>query len=379
MAKSYLSDIANNIETLRKHWEHNGTRGNSHSIILSFGKSLDITNPEFTATEKNNSALVLEIYKYTERHTQLSDDEILKLARAVSYFIMLKCSVSGQIQVSPNNEHVFFSFYSGTLEQNHSFQEAIDFTRDFTYQRYGLEIEKLKELSAVFSKNRSQLETSLSEYNQTAQKDFQDALSNMEITSKAQYELLLKKIDKEKNSLNKLILKYQQVSSGALTSLSRAFRTAKKIKRTEMDGWKKTSRNLGIAALGFALICILIHPAGDFLTTFKESETIGAFITNYFSGSLVYLLIFEGLLIYFFRIALNNFHASRDELMQLEIREALCKFAPTYTAFADPNDNRLENFSKHIFSPIISKLNPAPHPFDFLGQVGQAVNNIKKK
>lgn len=85
------------------------------------------------------------------------------------------------------------------------------------------------------------------------------------------------------------------------------------------------------------------------------------------------LILLEGFLIYLFRIVLNNYYAARDEILQLRIRESLCKFIPAYREFCKDNNCQLEDFARHIFSPLNSRINPAPHPMDFLGQITQAV------
>ncbi|MFW5487358.1 MAG: hypothetical protein ACNI3A_02880 [Desulfovibrio sp.] len=101
-----------------------------------------------------------------------------------------------------------------------------------------------------------------------------------------------------------------------------------------------------------------------------------SFLGNLFEQGFFFYLFGEAMLIYLFRILLTNYYTARDEYIQLQIREALCKFIPTYKVFAEDKNDNLHEFATHIFSPINSRLNPTPHPMDFLGQITDA---IKKK
>lgn len=105
-------------------------------------------------------------------------------------------------------------------------------------------------------------------------------------------------------------------------------------------------------------------------------------------------IFLDVILIYFFRIALNNYYAARDELLQIQMRKALCQFAPQFKAFARTttnssknsdecpatvSDGSLDEFARHIFSPLNSRMTPTPHPLDFINQLTSTTKKIAAK
>lgn len=76
----------------------------------------------------------------------------------------------------------------------------------------------------------------------------------------------------------------------------------------------------------------------------------------------------EGLLIYFFRIILLNYYKLKTEIIQLEIREALAKFLPSYVAFSRDKEHNpvIEHFSNFIFKPLVSNAEDIPKITDGL-------------
>jgi hypothetical protein len=80
-------------------------------------------------------------------------------------------------------------------------------------------------------------------------------------------------------------------------------------------------------------------------------------------------LVLELLLLYFFRIFVNNFYSVKGQLLQLQLRYHLCAFIQGYADFAEKsrngNDDKLfEKFESLIFSAISADPSHVPSQFD---------------
>jgi hypothetical protein len=87
----------------------------------------------------------------------------------------------------------------------------------------------------------------------------------------------------------------------------------------------------------------------------------------------------EGLLIYFYRIVLHDYNKIKTEIIQLEIREALSNFLPSYVAYVSSNDKNpvLEHFSNFIFKPLVSNAADIPKITDGFDAIVNLVNKLK--
>ncbi len=96
---------------------------------------------------------------------------------------------------------------------------------------------------------------------------------------------------------------------------------------------------------------------------------------------LVPLISIEIILIYFFRVVLLNHRATKAQIMQIELRKALCQFIQHYADYSstikEKDPNALEKFESLIFSGIISDPGKLPSTFDGMDQIGSFIKNIK--
>lgn len=192
--------------------------------------------------------------------------------------------------------------------------------------------------------------------------------------------------------------KYEDIVTASFDKLEKAFgdfETKKEQERDKLLSICRWTGGLAVAVLVFGILSGNIFDTISWLASKASSKV--TFTTSTHIHTIWATVFLDILLIYFFRIALNNYYTARDELLQLQMRKALCKFAPQFKAFAgDPTStsqqtppqaskennstttsNNLDEFAKHIFSPLNSRMNPAPHPLDFLGQVTEAVKKAK--
>lgn len=94
------------------------------------------------------------------------------------------------------------------------------------------------------------------------------------------------------------------------------------------------------------------------------------------------LIATELLLVYFFRVVLVHFRSIKAQLLQLELRTALCQFIQSYSTYAsqikEKNPSGLEKFENLIFSGIISSEDNLPSTFDGTEQLAKLIAGIRK-
>lgn len=88
------------------------------------------------------------------------------------------------------------------------------------------------------------------------------------------------------------------------------------------------------------------------------------------------------LFIYFFRIVLRSFDATKSQLLQLELRKTLCRFIQNYAEYAKTlkasNVDSLAKFENIIFSGLVSSDEKLPATFDGLEQLTNMVKAFQK-
>jgi hypothetical protein len=92
----------------------------------------------------------------------------------------------------------------------------------------------------------------------------------------------------------------------------------------------------------------------------------------------------ELVLLYFFRVALHNFHSLKAQLLQLDLRMALCAFIEEYLKFAKGKSqsegeiNRLVKFENLIFSGLTPDPDKIPSTFDGLEHIANLAKEFRK-
>lgn len=99
--------------------------------------------------------------------------------------------------------------------------------------------------------------------------------------------------------------------------------------------------------------------------------------------SIVPLLSFEILMLYFFRIVLHNYNAVKTQIVQIELRKTLCRFIQKYAEYSatikKDDSAALEKFENLIFSGILSNSDKLPTTFDGMEQIGALLKSIRAK
>ncbi|TQF70469.1 hypothetical protein [Pseudoalteromonas luteoviolacea] len=168
------------------------------------------------------------------------------------------------------------------------------------------------------------------------------------------------------------------------------------------DIWKqKEKERLLTACLVFTLGIFILLPALNLIFDWydisppeqqlknlqgSELDTTGYFNTQTISEKVILLLpiaSLEIILIYFFRIALQNHRSIKSQLLQIQLRKTLCKFIQNYSIYANEmksNDSSsLEKFEQLIFSSIVDEPQAIPATFDGMDSISKILSSINKK
>lgn len=89
------------------------------------------------------------------------------------------------------------------------------------------------------------------------------------------------------------------------------------------------------------------------------------------------------LLLYYFRVSLNNYSSVRAQIMQIELRKSLCRFIQRYSEYSaginTKNPQLLAKFEEVIFSNIMTSEDKIPSTFDGIEQVAALISSLKSK
>lgn len=137
---------------------------------------------------------------------------------------------------------------------------------------------------------------------------------------------------------------------------------------------------VGLIVMGLVMIAPLICTIFSLLpeTILQEKNALNHML------KLVPFISLEVILIYFFRVILQNYKSVKAQILQIELRRTLCQFIESYTDYSkdvkgDKESNPLEKFENLIFSGIISDAENLPSTFDGMDQIGKLLSSLKSK
>jgi hypothetical protein len=106
-----------------------------------------------------------------------------------------------------------------------------------------------------------------------------------------------------------------------------------------------------------------------------------------YKQSLIFILppviALEVLFIYFFRVVLVHFRSIKAQLLQLELRTALCQFIESYSTYSEKikakNPTALEKFESLVFSGLLASEEQLPSTFDGTEQLAKLFKSMKSQ
>lgn len=222
-------------------------------------------------------------------------------------------------------------------------------------------------------------------------------LGGKEFQAMANFDENIKQAEKQGNELEKLVqISRQELEYLIQETNDKADTKIKEVQRLETS-LKTYKEGFNFVGLSNGFSKLLEKKENSKNCMFWLLILIGAFIigtpfikmvseTKWADITWQQLLIGIGLefvLIYFFRVILNQYRAVETQIMQLELRLSLCQFIQAYAEYAKgikANDkDALEKFENLIFSSILSNDNNIPSTFDGMEQVTQLIKELKSK
>lgn len=92
------------------------------------------------------------------------------------------------------------------------------------------------------------------------------------------------------------------------------------------------------------------------------------------------IIAIEIILLYYFRILLQNYNSTKSQIMQLQMRNAICQFIEPYVQFKEEHKefkDSFEKFESQIFSGLAPNDESIPSTFDGIEQLGKLVKTIR--
>lgn len=159
--------------------------------------------------------------------------------------------------------------------------------------------------------------------------------------------------------------------------LSKAFGKLLKDKQEKIKGTEKQLYGMG------TLIVIILA-----LEIYNVNEFAGNWLTT------LPILGLEFILLYFFRIILNEYKSIQAQILQLELRQSLCAFIQDYITQKQNKDATHKNgngenvtvqddawkkFEDLIFSNILADTKQMPSTFDGIDSIAKLIQSVKNK
>ncbi|HEY1845527.1 MAG TPA: hypothetical protein VGH05_11805 [Buttiauxella sp.] len=179
------------------------------------------------------------------------------------------------------------------------------------------------------------------------------------------------KLDEKQNKIDEMNAELKRQEYGFnFVGLYAGFAKLGKIKSGELNWAKKAVFILG-ALLPMPLIIEMIY----LLRTKNAVYNIEHLIKT------IPILSITFILIYYFRVALNNYSSVRAQVMQIELRKSLCRFIQSYAEYAKDiktkDNDILSKFEDVIFSNIMASEEKTPSTFDGIEQIAGLLSALK--
>lgn len=159
--------------------------------------------------------------------------------------------------------------------------------------------------------------------------------------------------------------------------LNKGFKNLYDQKKIQLSRLEKNKNQFFWVILGIPIFEIISF---GILISNNITALVGSIAAWYLIVPSISLLIF---LFYFYRINLQDIRSTQSQMMQLELRMALCQFIHNYAEDSETlhkkNKDGFEKFENIIFSPIVSSDDKIPTTFDGVDQLAQLISAIRGK
>lgn len=286
--------------------------------------------------------------------------DIVSKAAALIYIYLREFEFRvGEFDISRSFEVGDFKVIVGSyLKENPTYSRYIDFgDRD-------LEYEILKEF--FFSKDIKNLDILINKQNEVEER--LQKIDDLVLS----YDKLLESKKSEVLGLEKRLEKSKQTYDFVL--LNKGFKELYDQKKLELKERRNGYSSFGATLAITPLLLIVFSIVGFCL---KGEEILKYLLYVMFPVSTFMLII-----LYFVRVSLQHVRSVQSQMMQLELRMALCQFIHNYADDSEKlhakNKAGFEKFENIIFSPLVSSDDKIPTTFDGMEQLAKLVSEFRK-
>ncbi len=208
------------------------------------------------------------------------------------------------------------------------------------------------------------------------------ALSVNELeTREAELEAAYNKKFQQVNDLSKTL--DDNKSKATFIKLNAAFEKLQVQKKKEFEWALAPLIAIGILLVLIPFILIFTHLSPPTCT--PNSPCWRLVLSQAMQGSNIAFLFacttMEVLLLYFFRVLLQQYRSIKAQLLQIDFRKSLCEVIQGYAEYAkdlkDTHEISLDKFETLIFSGIASNEEQIPSTFDGVEQISKIISSIK--
>ncbi|WP_417797442.1 hypothetical protein [Terasakiella pusilla] len=294
--------------------------------------------------------------------------------------------------VSSENIEAVLSFFGFVAHENylrmgrtksHAARELIEL---FDEHNENISIEKRRELSRTLRQLTLEIAKESYVAAEQKQKDTENSIQAAKTEIEKDLKLTLQNTEEEANQLSTKIEGWKEYleahqaklndvkSNYNFVGLSKGFH--------DIEGKKRQGRRwlLGfLIAMGAITVAVPIFSILDHLDLGTDAKTSWTLEDALKIGPLLFSI--EIICIYYFRILLKNYSSMSAQIVQLELRQALCAFIQSYVEYKkELGDNvSIDKFEEMIFSGITMEPGQIPQTFDGLEKLAGALNALKPK
>lgn len=143
---------------------------------------------------------------------------------------------------------------------------------------------------------------------------------------------------------------------------------------------KNKEKNWALWTLLGLVVLMVAPPIAQIFYIFGNMDLIAA-NKSVLLYALPAILAIEIMLIYLFRVVLVQFRSVKAQILQIELRKALCQFIESYTDYSmkikEKDANALSKFEALVFSGLVPDNESIPSTFDGVEQLANLVKNIR--
>lgn len=198
---------------------------------------------------------------------------------------------------------------------------------------------------------------------------FPNKVSEILDRSAAQKILWDKEFSEKRSEVEDLFSQLKKIRAGAnFVALSDAFSKILQKKTEEIRSLLSSLKLLGTS--------LIITPGAVIISAFFKQD-----FSQFLLLASPAIISIEIILLYFFRLIYSQHKSLKTQIIQLELRRALCEFIDSYSDFSknlkDKNIDALQKFESLIFSNILVNEESLPSTFDGMEQISKMIKTIK--